>query len=94
MDKPEPVIRLQLTTAVRFQLRDPTTKGIHLRNYTSKTQGGKKLVIKPESEHSFNKEEAIVSVELWERGNASLDARYMKRERRPARLPRTSLAAS
>ena len=70
MDKPEPVIRLQLTTAVRFQLRDPTTKGIHLRNYTSNTQGGKKLVIKPECEHIFNEVEAIVSAEHWERCNA------------------------
>lgn len=74
-------------TAVRFQLRDPTPKGIHRRNYTSNTQGGKKLVIKPENEHIFNEVEAIVSAELWERCNAYLDARYMKRERRPAKLP-------
>ncbi|MFO1486419.1 MAG: recombinase family protein [Verrucomicrobiaceae bacterium] len=72
-------------TAVRFQLRDPTPKGIHRRNYT--TNVGKKLVNKPESEHIFNEVEAIVSAELWERCNAQLDARYMKRQRRPAKLP-------
>jgi site-specific DNA recombinase len=73
-------------TAVRFQLRDPTPKGIHRRNYTT-NQGGKKLVQKPESEHIFNEVEAIVTGELWERCNAHLDARYMKRERRPAKIP-------
>ena len=73
-------------TAVRFQLRDPTPKGIHRRNYTT-NQGGKKLVQKPESEHIFNEVEAIVTGELWERCNAHLDARYMKRERRPAKMP-------
>lgn len=73
-------------TAVRFQLRDPTPKGIHRRNYTANV-GGKKLVTKPESEHIFNEVEAIVSAELWERCNAHLDARYMKRERRPTKLP-------
>lgn len=73
-------------TAVRFQLRDPTPKGIHRRNYSTNI-GGKKLVNKPESEHIFNEVEAIVSGELWERCNAHLDARYMKRERRPAKMP-------
>ena len=73
-------------TAVRFQLRDPTPKGIHRRNYTT-NQGGKKLVQKPESEHIFNEVEAIVTGELWERCNAHLDARYMKRERRTAKMP-------
>jgi site-specific DNA recombinase len=73
-------------TAVRFQLRDPTPKGIHRRNYTT-NQGGKKLVQKPESEHIFNEVEAIVTTELWERCNTYLDARYMKRERRPSKMP-------
>ena len=73
-------------TAVRFQLRDPTPKGIHRRNYTT-NQGGKKLVQKPESEHIFNEVEAIVTADLWERCNAHLDARYMKRERRPSKKP-------
>ena len=73
-------------TAVRFQLKDPTPKGIHRRNYSTNL-GGRKLVNKPESEHIFNEVEAIVSAELWERCNAHLDARYMKRERRPAKLP-------
>lgn len=73
-------------TAVRFQLRDPTPKGIHRRNYSTNI-GGKKLVNKPESEHIFNEVEAIVTGELWERCNAHLDARYMKRERRPAKMP-------
>lgn len=73
-------------TAVRFQLRDPTPKGIHRRNYSTNI-GGKKLVNKPESEHIFNEVEAIVSAELWERCNACLDARYMKRERRPSKMP-------
>lgn len=73
-------------TSVRFQLRDPTPKGVHRRNYSTNI-GGKKLVNKPESEHIFNEVEAIVSGELWERCNAHLDARYMKRERRPAKMP-------
>ncbi len=73
-------------TAVRFQLRDPTPKGIHRRNYSTNV-GGKKLVTKPESEHIFNEVEAIIPAELWERCNAHLDARYMKRERRPSKKP-------
>lgn len=73
-------------TAIRFQLRDPSAKGIHRRNYTSSAKGNK-VVFKPESEHIFNEVEPIVPTELWDRCNELLDARYMKRERRPSKKP-------
>ncbi|MBK8092199.1 MAG: recombinase family protein [Verrucomicrobiaceae bacterium] len=72
--------------AVRFQIKDPTAKGIHRRNYTRNLGKGKTWGLKPEGEHIFNEVEAIVSPELWERCNAVLDDRYMKRER-PAKKP-------
>lgn len=72
--------------AVRFQLKDPTAKGIHRRNYTRNQGQGKTWALKPESEHVFNEVEAIIPAELWERCNNILDGRYMKRER-PAKKP-------
>ncbi len=72
--------------AVRFQLKDPTAKGIHRRNYTRNQGQGKTWALKPESEHIFNEVEAIVPAELWERCNKLLDDRYMKRDR-PAKKP-------
>ncbi|MBX7208558.1 MAG: recombinase family protein [Verrucomicrobiaceae bacterium] len=72
--------------AVRFQLKDPTAKGIHRRNYTRNQGQGKTWALKPESEHIFNEVEAVVPAELWERCNKILDGRYMKRER-PAKKP-------
>ena len=72
--------------AVRFQLKDPTAKGIHRRNYTRNQGNGKTWALKPESEHIFNEVEAIVPAELWDRCNKFLDARHVKRER-PAKKP-------
>lgn len=72
--------------ALRFQIKDPTAKGIHRRNYTTNGGKGKPWVQKPESEHIFNEVEAIVPPELWERCNAVLDDRFIKRER-PAKKP-------
>jgi site-specific DNA recombinase len=67
--------------AVRFQLKDPTAKGIHRRNYTRNQGAGKTWALKPESDHIFNEVEAVVSPDLWERCNKILDGRYMKRDR-------------
>lgn len=72
--------------AVRFQLKDPTAKGVHRRNYTTNGGKGKAWVIKPENEHIYNEVEAIVPPELWERCNAALEARFTHR-RRPAKKP-------
>lgn len=72
-------------TTVRYMVRDPTAKGLHRQNYSASV--GKRMVIKPESEHIFNGVEAIVPTDLWERCNAHLDARYVKRERRPGKTP-------
>lgn len=72
-------------TTVRYMVRDPTAKGLHRQNYSASV--GKRMVIKPESEHIFNGVEAIVPAELWERCNAHLDGRYVKRDRRPGKTP-------
>jgi site-specific DNA recombinase len=72
--------------AVRFQLKDPTAKGVHRRNYTRSMGVGKPWGLKPESEHIFNEVEPVVASELWDRCNKLLDARYLKRER-PAKKP-------
>lgn len=56
-------------------LADTTAKGEHRLNYTKSLGSGKQWAFKPEHEWVVNKVPAIVSVELWERCNAVLEAR-------------------
>ena len=64
-------------TTVGRLLQDPTFKGRHRLNYTTRSE--KSWVIKPEKEWEYIDVEPIISNELWDRTNAVLGAK----EKRP-----------
>jgi len=71
-------------TTVGRLLRDTTAKGLHRANWTKgPPEKGKKRVIKCQSEWVYNRIEAIVSEELWNKCNAILDEQERKNKRPP-----------
>ncbi len=72
-------------TTVGRLLQDPTFKGRHRLNYTTRDE--KSWVIKPEADWEYIDVEPIVSVEVWDRCNAVLAAKEKRpRTKRPAHL--------
>jgi site-specific DNA recombinase len=62
-------------------LRDPTAKGVHRRNYTTRSPDNRATLLKPESEWELVPVEAIVPEELWERCNAILTENWQPQRR-------------
>lgn len=73
-------------TTVDRLLRDETAKGRHRANYTKTADRSKNWSLKPESEWVYTDVEAIVSEDLWDRANATLDEQRARLQR-PARKP-------
>ncbi|TDU80807.1 site-specific DNA recombinase [Prosthecobacter fusiformis] len=74
---------------IRFQILDPTAKGVYRRNYTRNNGKGKPWTIKPEAEHIFNAAPPIISEELWDGCHALLEGRRITRKapmKKPAHL--------
>jgi hypothetical protein len=65
-------------------LQDPTAKGIHRGNYTTRSGQTNQCIIKPESEWYLHEVEALVSVEVWDECNKLIDDSYSK-QKRPAK---------
>jgi len=65
---------------VEFLISDPTAKGEYRANYTYLSEDKKELLYKPEHEWVVTQVDPIVSKELWERCNATLDNRKCVRE--------------
>lgn len=74
-------------TTVGRLLQDPTFKGRHRLNYTTRDE--KSWVIKPEADWEYIDVEPIVSAEMWGRANAILAAK----EKRPRAKRATHLFA-
>ena len=67
-------------------LQDPTAKGIHRANHTTRNGQSKQWSMKPESEWHLHKVEPLVSNEVWEECNRIIDESYSK-QKRPAKKP-------
>ena len=65
-------------------LQDPTAKGIHRANYTTRDGQSKRCLTKPEDEWVIHQVESIVTPDLWERCNQIIEQSY-KTNRRPAK---------
>ena len=67
-------------------LQDPTAKGIHRGNYTTRNSQTNQCSIKPESEWYLHEVEALVSEDIWNECNKLIDDSYSK-QKRPAKKP-------
>jgi site-specific DNA recombinase len=67
-------------------LQDPTAKGIHRVNYTTRNGHNDQCTLKPESEWHLHEVERLVSDEVWEECNRLIDDSYSK-QKRPAKKP-------
>ena len=67
-------------------LQDPTAKGIHRGNFTTRNGQTNQCLLKPESEWYLHEVKPLVSVEVWEECNRIIDDSYSK-QKRPAQKP-------
>ena len=67
-------------------LQDPTAKGVHRGNYTTRNGQTKRWELKPESEWCLNEVEPLVSVEIWTECNRLIEESLSK-QKRPAKIP-------
>ena len=65
-------------------LQDPTAKGIHLANHTTRDAQNKKCLTKPEDQWVTHKIEPIVTVEIWDQCNRIIEATHQN-HRPPAK---------
>ena len=75
--------------AIERLIKDPTAKGLHRRNYTTRSPDNTATLLKPETEWEWVEVEPIVSEELWEQCNAILKENWQpqkRRAKRPAHL--------
>jgi site-specific DNA recombinase len=67
-------------------LQDPTAKGIHRANHTTRNGQSKQWAMKPESEWHLHEVEPLVSNEVWDECNRLIDESYSK-QKRPEKKP-------
>ncbi len=67
-------------------LQDPTAKGIHRANHTTRNSQSKQWSMKPESQWHLHEVEALVSAEVWEECNRLIEESLTK-QKRPAKKP-------
>ena len=65
-------------------LQDPTAKGVHVANHTTRDGNGKTWSQKPEDQWVTNEVDAIVDEKIWNECNQILGATYQK-QRRPGK---------
>ena len=78
-------VRFTSLTLTRL-LQDPTAKGIHRANHTTRNGQSKHWSMKPESEWFLHEVEPLVSNEVWDECNNLIDESYSK-QKRPAQKP-------
>jgi site-specific DNA recombinase len=67
-------------------LQDPTAKGDHRANYTTRDGSTRRCAIKPEDQWVTTKVEPIVTPDVWQECNHIRDQTYQQ-QRRPAKKP-------
>ena len=67
-------------------LQDPTAKGIHRANYTSRDGQTNRWFVKPEAEWVNTEVEPLVTTEVWDECNQLIE-QSLRKQRRPARKP-------
>ena len=67
-------------------IQDPTAKGVHRANYTTRDGSTKRWSVKSEDQWVTTEVEPIVTPEVWQECNQILDQTYQK-QRRPAKRP-------
>ena len=67
-------------------LQDPTAKGIHRGNYTTRNGQTNQCAMKPESEWYLHEVAPLVSEQIWDECNKLIDESYSK-QKRPAQKP-------
>ncbi len=65
-------------------LQDPTAKGIHRANHTTRDAQNKKCLIKPADQWVMHKIEPIVTTEIWDQCNGIIESTYQN-HRPPAK---------
>ena len=67
-------------------IQDPTAKGVHRANYTTRDGSSKRWSLKSEDQWVTTEVEPIVTPEVWQACNQILDQTHQK-QRRPAKMP-------
>src|ERR1035438_8350376 len=67
-------------------LQDPTAKGSHRANYTTRDSNTKRCSTKPEDQWATTEVEPIVTSEIWEQCNQMINQSHQA-QRRPAKKP-------
>ena len=67
-------------------LQDPTAKGVHCANHTTRVGQGKRWTEKPKDEWVMTEVEPIVDADVWEQCNQLLE-QSAEQNRRPAKKP-------
>ncbi len=73
-------------TSIGRLIQDTTAKGIHRANYTRRVAGNKPWALKPEHEWVLTPVDPLISEELWQKCNDSLEARKTKLARPAKRV--------